>query len=67
MVKNSATTSSKSKKCQVTNTKLKFFQAIQLKFKTCFNRRLSMKALCLWPKIKQLIVLSLKYKENYML
>ena len=76
MGKNSATTCSKSKKrgksyqtsqlfldlCQVTNTKLKFFQAILLKFKTCLNRGLSMKTICLWPNSKQLIVLSQKNK-----
>ena len=66
---NSATTCSKSKKrgrsyqtsqvffelCQVTNTKLKFFQSILLKFnKSSLNRRLSMKTICLRPNSKQL-------------
>ena len=54
MGKNPATTCSKSKKrvrsfqmsqlffdlCQVTNTKLKFFEAILFKLKSCLNRRL---------------------------
>ena len=76
MGKNSGTTYSKSKKlvrsyqtsqlffdlCQVTNTKLKFFQAIVLKFKTCMNRRVSMKTKCLWPNSKRLIVLRQKNK-----
>ena len=45
---------------QVTNTKVKFSQAILLKFKTCLNRRLSRKqnvcgqiAICLWPNRNQ--------------
>ena len=60
MGKNSATACSKSKKWGrsyqisqlffdlylVTNTKLKFFQAILLKFKTYLNRRLFMKEIC---------------------
>ena len=76
MDKNSATTYSKSKKrvrsyqtsqlsfdlCQVTNTRLKFFQAILLKFKACLNRRLSMKPKCLWSYSKQLIALRRKNK-----
>ena len=76
MGKNLATTYSRSKKwvrsyqtsqlffdlCQVTNTKPKFFQAILLEFKTCLNRRLSMKTKCLRPNSKQLIALSQKNK-----
>ena len=68
MGKNPATTGSNSKKlvrsyqmsqlffdlCQVTNTKAKFFEAILFKFKSYLNRRLSMKTICLWPKLKQL-------------
>ena len=49
--------------CQVTNTKLKFFEAILFKFKSCLNRRLSMKTIYLWPKMKQLIALSQKNKQ----
>ena len=76
MGKNPATTCSKSKKrvrsfqmsqlffdlCQMTNTKLKFFEAILFKLKSCLNRRLSMKTIYLWPKMKQLIALSQKNK-----
>ena len=56
--------------CQVTNTRIKFFQAILLKLKrhsieiylnlTRLNRRLFMKTICLWPNRKQLISLSQK-------
>ena len=81
MGKNSATTCSKSKKwvrsyqisqlvfdlCQLTNTKLKFFEAILFKFKSCLNRRLSMKTIYPWPKMKQLISLSQKNKQNRVL
>ena len=42
---------------QVTSTKLNFFQPMLLKCKICRNRRPSMKAICLWPKIKQLLAL----------
>ena len=81
MVKKSATTSSKTKKwirsyqmpqlffdlCQVINTKLRFFEAIQFKFKSCLNRGISMKTIYLWRKMKQLIALSEKNKQNRVL
>ena len=70
MGKNPATTGSNSKKlvrsyqmsqlffdlCQVTNTKAKFFEAILFKFKSYLNRRLSMKTICLWPKISSFLL-----------
>ena len=72
MGKNSATICSKSRKwvrsyqisqivfdlCQLTNTELKFFEAILFKFKSCLNRRLCMKTIYMWPQMKQLIALS---------
>ena len=78
MGKNSATVSSKSKKwvgsykisplvfdlCQLTNTKLNFFEATVFKCKSCLNRRLSMKNIYLWPKMKQPIALIQKNKQN---
>ena len=78
MSENSATTRSKSKKsvkshqmyqiffdlCLVANIKSKFFKAILFKFKSCLNRRLSMKTIYLWPKIKLLIALSEKNKHS---
>ena len=81
MGKNSATTWYKSKKwvrsyqisqlvlnlCQLTNTNLKFFEAILFKFKSCLNGGLSMKTIYLWPKMKQLIALSQKNKQNRVL
>ena len=81
MDKNSAIICSKSKKqvrsfqtsqlflnlCQVINTILKFFLAITFKSKTCLNRRFSMKTIYLWPKVKQLIALNQKKKQNRML
>ena len=80
MGKNSAIACSKSKKwlgsyqisqlffdlCQLTNTKLNFFEAIVFKFKSSLNRRLSMKTIYLWLK-KQLIALSQKNKQNRVL
>ena len=51
----------------VTNTKLKFFEVILFKFKSCFNRRLSMKTIYLWPKMKQLTAVSQKNKQNRIL
>ena len=53
--------------CQVTNTKLKFFQANLLKFTTFLNRRLSMKAICIWQLIRHLIALIQKNKQNLLL
>ena len=81
MGKNSAIACSKSKKwlrsyqisqlffdlCQQTNTKLNFFEAIVFKFKSSLNRRLSMKTIYLWLKMKQLIALSQKNKQNSVL
>ena len=52
--------------CQVRSTKLKFLQAILFKFKTCLNRSISMKIIYTRPKIKQLIALSQKNKQNHM-
>ena len=52
---------------QLENTKLNVFEAILLKFKSCLNRKLSMKTKYLWPKMKQLISLSQKYKQNCVL
>ena len=77
----SATTCSKSKKWirsyqisqlffdlfQLTNTKLIFFEAPLFKFKSCLNGRPSMKTIYLWPKMKQLIALSQKNKQNRVL
>ena len=81
MGENSTTTRSKSKKsvkshqmsqiffdlCLVANIKLKFFKAILFKFKSCLNRRLSMKTIYLWPIMKQLIALNEKNKQNRVL
>ena len=52
---------------QVTNTKLRLFEAILFKFKSCLNRGLSMKTIYHWPKMKQLIALSQKNKPNRVL
>ena len=49
---------------QVINTKLRFFEAILFKFKSCLNEGLSMKTIYLWPKMKQLIALSQKDKQS---
>ena len=51
--------------CQVKNSKLRFFGAILFKFKSCLNRRFSMKTIHLWPKMKQLIAVSQKNKIVY--
>ena len=53
--------------CQLTNTNLKVFEAILFKFKSFLNRRLSMKTTYLWPKMKQVIPLSQKNKQNRVL
>ena len=81
MGKNSTAICSKSKKLvrsyqisqlvfdlhQLINTKLRFFKAILVKCKSCLNRRLSMKTIYPRPKMKQLIVLSQKNKQNRVL
>ena len=53
--------------CEVTNTKLKFIEAVLFKFTSCLNRRVSMKTIYLWPKMNQLIALSEKNKQNRVL
>ena len=53
--------------CQVTNTKLNFFEVILFKIKSCLNRRLSMRTIYLWSKMKQLTALSQKNKQNHVL
>ena len=52
---------------QVTNSKRKLFGVILFKFKSCLNRRLSLKTIHLWPKMKELIALSQKNKQNRLL
>ena len=52
---------------QLINTKLKFFQVILSNLKTYLKRRLFIKTICMWQKIRQLIVLSYENKQNRML
>ena len=44
-----------------------FLEVILFKFKCCLNRRLSLKTIYLWPKLKELNAVSQKNKQNRML
>ena len=52
---------------ELANTKLKFFKAILFKFKSCLKRRIPMKTIYFWPKMKELIDLRQKNKQNHVL